>query len=1466
MSLMAKISRLFLCLLLLLALAVSASADSYDASTMRLLRHEGTVEIFDAAGEPRFLLDNVRFVSGESMRTGADGQASVSLDDSRIVSLDKSSRVQFIQEAGHMQLSLLEGSLFLDVQKKLDENESFDIQTTTMTVGIRGTIIFASETPPSADTPAATTIGILEGTGRVTFTDNSGAKRVMDVPAGQKIVIPKDSSSEQAAAPVVSAMTNADIAGFVAEQVLADDTLANRVKEGSENGALLLQSSSGQQEEENQELFPADGNWTWGGTVTIVAQSASKLYDGKPLMRPSDALVYGLPGGFGISVTCSGSITNAGSTENVVSSYSITNSSGEGVTGHFTGIQTVSGTLVVDPAPLVVWTGSDEKVYDSEPLTCDEAGIRTVPGHVSGDPAWKNTSLVTQTALGSERMVALSGRTYVHGTNPLTGQSQQLELKAGQTLSVCLHDEEDGQSLEFQIETLKEDELPEEVLRVYANNPALLAQACEDAGWDPDVMSSLIAALPPANNTTVRSGSGLKVSDGDQDNLMTDSTNVRIHIDSGITNYSTRALTGEEASFTPITLDPSIVVTATGSQTEVGESANTYNIEWGNANPSNYVLKEDLGTLTVLEPEETPPPPPGPTPVPEVTVTASSAEKVYDGTPLTAGTVSVDGLPDGYKVRAAVSGSQTAVGSSANAVTSYTILDESGNDVTSKFPNVTVVSGTLTVNPLSLEINCGGGTFPYSGTAFNPQPVLSYRNGSRSGESVNGEQVVEPEPGPSPSPEGGSRRAIGYLAAAGSTPLRAKADDGLRFVFTLFTGDTVELTLSGMGTEAGTYTLTGSLSSSIKANLDLNLTGTELTIEPCEITVSTGSDEKVYDGSPLFCDDYTVTGMPDDQEFAVEITGEITDAGTADNTFEIDWGVLNPDNYNVMEEPGTLTVKPMDLKFDLHRGGEVTYGRYVLMPPSLNGSEPEISPENPNGPFVYYLPVESDTDETVTLTLSGGLQPDSPVREEEYVTAYSVSFSGNKSNYAVSVTGTSAKVMPAVINISSSEYSQSKTYDGDPCDSSDFVEEIFPVEGYENIYYYIIPYDESDAYEKRQLAYEIDWGDEDANNFIVNYDAGTFEIKKRDLTITSHDFGRAYNGEPLTCPEADIVGLAEGEEISLSFTGSQTEVGSSDNTFSIVWGSVKSQNYNLTTYFGSLMVDPIPITVESATVQESNYYEILTAHSIAITSGSLLPGDSLQVEYTASINGAEVEGNVTIANTFNIIENETSRHYDITKEYGTLTVINEHPGEPDPYTTDSSFGLFSAYSPDPEEMDEPEETDPEKTVDEENPEETDETDVTDKTDESDETSESDKADEPEDPDGTDESDNNHDESADEPDASVNESDDSGDSSEKPDDKPQDSSDSPSDKENPPAVSSDTDVPDAADAHGSTDVSDVSAVTDVPDVSDTPDASDDTSDTAPDASGSDGSAPPADVTKPKENKPSKPKPYATPSDL
>jgi hypothetical protein len=86
---------------------------------------------------------------------------------------------------------------------------------------------------------------------------------------------------------------------------------------------------------------------------------------------------------------------------------------------------------------------------------------------------------------------------------------------------------------------------------------------------------------------------------------------------SGEKVYDGTALTNAEASISGLVNGETATVTATGAQTEIGSSANTYSISWGSANPTNYSIVENLGTLTVLAPIVPPEDPEPPEDIPE---------------------------------------------------------------------------------------------------------------------------------------------------------------------------------------------------------------------------------------------------------------------------------------------------------------------------------------------------------------------------------------------------------------------------------------------------------------------------------------------------------------------------------------------------------------------------------------------------------------------------------------------------------------------------------------------------------------------------------------------------------------------------------------------------------------------------------------------------------------------------------
>ncbi|MBO5521068.1 MAG: hypothetical protein J5973_05270, partial [Eubacterium sp.] len=88
----------------------------------------------------------------------------------------------------------------------------------------------------------------------------------------------------------------------------------------------------------------------------------------------------------------------------------------------------------------------------------------------------------------------------------------------------------------------------------------------------------------------------------------------------------------------------------------------------------------------------------------------------------------------------------------------------------------------------------------------------------------------------------------------------------------------------------------------------ISYTDNTLVITPAELTIK-ASASKTYDGTPLKGSDaIEVDGLAEGDNITVTATGEITDAGTAENPYTIDWGTTNESNYTVTQEPGVLTV------------------------------------------------------------------------------------------------------------------------------------------------------------------------------------------------------------------------------------------------------------------------------------------------------------------------------------------------------------------------------------------------------------------------------------------------------------------------------------------------------------------------------------------------------------------------------
>lgn len=87
----------------------------------------------------------------------------------------------------------------------------------------------------------------------------------------------------------------------------------------------------------------------------------------------------------------------------------------------------------------------------------------------------------------------------------------------------------------------------------------------------------------------------------------------------------------------------------------------------------------------------------------------------------------------------------------------------------------------------------------------------------------------------------------------------------------------------------------------------------------------------------------------------------------------------------------------------------------------------------------------------------------------------------------------------------------------------------------------------------------------------------TYNITKRDVTLTSGSATKEYDGTPLTNDTVTAEGFVNDEGATYNVTGTQTDVGSSKNEFTYTLNSnTKPGNYNITTQCGTLTVTKKP--------------------------------------------------------------------------------------------------------------------------------------------------------------------------------------------------------------------------------------------------------------------------------------------------
>ena len=485
------------------------------------------------------------------------------------------------------------------------------------------------------------------------------------------------------------------------------------------------------------------------------------------------------------------------------------------------------------------------------------------------------------------------------------------------------------------------------------------------------------------------------------------------------------------------------------------------------------------------------------------------------------------------------------------------------------------------------------------------------------------------------------------------------------FVSLTIDGYTVSgLNAHAQGTDVGTYPTEIKGTAHVeKGNQDVTnkvvvkTTPGQLTITKAEtMTLTpelTGKDaEKVYDGQPLsggatatVKEGTKITYSTDGGETWSETLPSITDVGTLNVTAKAE-----NKNYEDVTVDYTLTVK--------HRKVTVTGN---------------------NGNKVY-----GEADPELTATVAGTVGKDkvkyTVAREAgEDVGHYSVIPTGEEiqGNYKVTYVAGTLTITSQSIDPGTDPEKPNPDYTGAKVNSpSDSV-----YDGNEHKWIPTVT-DKADKKLKAGTDYTVEYSTSDFTNVgtieVVikgkgNY-SGTvkrsYKVTPKEYTVTTDSATKTYSGTALTA-SGKVEGIVSGETVEFTTTGSQTEVGTSKNTYELVWKSAKATNYTLAKEsIGKLTVKAKSIVPDDKDTPESEktgitvnepsdskydgkeHKEVLTVTDTK-TGKELVAGTDYSVTYSSDlVNAGTVK--VTVAGLGNYTGSFT-KTYKITKRSVTLT-------------------------------------------------------------------------------------------------------------------------------------------------------------------------------------------------------------------
>ena len=642
----------------------------------------------------------------------------------------------------------------------------------------------------------------------------------------------------------------------------------------------------------------------------------------------------------------------------------------------------------------------------------------------------------------------------------------------------------------------------------------------------------------------------------------------------------------------------------TGSQTNVGTSDNTFTYTLKNGTlASNYIITTEAGKLTVnpVTDEVT------------VTITEHSAEHVYDGTEKTVTGYDVKSISNKHYTKDDFTFTGTAEVKGTN-VGEYP-MNVQASDFTNNSHNFTNV--TFIIEDGSLKIT--------------PKSIVP--------SETNGMEVT----GPADTKYNGDEQKLTPVVKDQGKVLTENVDYKLSYTSDTTNVGTVKITIKGKGNYNGS-------------------TEVSYKITKRSVTLTSATDSKVYDKDPLTNHNVAVggDGFVKEEGATYNVTGSQTEKGTSKNTFTYELkSNTKASNYTIEVGYGDLTVTSEDGEVVVVIIGRKDTFEYTGTEKSVKGYDVSITEGSTYSESDFTFSGNDEVKGTEAGTYDMGLKPED--------------FTNNNENYGkvtFQVLDGQLKITPKSIIPDGPDTPDEKKTGIEVTDPEGSIYDGLP---------HVNPLTVTDTKTGATLVKDTDYTLSYSKD-VINVGTVTvtvkgkgnytgeftkrYQITPREYTVTTDSAEKPYDGTELTAG-GRVNNLVDDETVTLKMTGSQTEVGFSNNTYSLTWdGSAKEKNYTHgTDSIGLLTVTPksiipsdtngIEVTKPADSKYDGKVHENKPTVKDNKTDKTLVEG----TDYTLSYNGDTTNvGTVTV--TITGIGNYTGSHdvtYQITKRNVTLT-------------------------------------------------------------------------------------------------------------------------------------------------------------------------------------------------------------------